>query len=617
MNLLTRLHILPPPDRRFGFWRTVLLYLLAVIVMLVLSNTALSGMIGGDLLRNVVSLLLALPSLLVPLLWNRSAVKAGAPGFLAVWASRIRAIASVAFVFGTALALILAVENRRAASAWKALETDLKSRGEPLRFTDLAGPPIPPEQNFAEHPLMAGILSYTETNDARGLPTFRWTWTGQKKQRELSDALRFPEIPTPETKEGKKLRRTGPDLVALSEVLKTGTNMYRTSVTDPVTGDSSLTNKLFNLPIPPPDMAPAQAVLFVLEAKRPLFDQIAEAARRPGSRFDIRYDDGPNALLPHLALHKAMAVQLRTRIAARIGTGDAKGAMEDIDTILRLAEKLDGDPTMISYLVRVAVQTIAVSGFWEGATAHAWSDAQLAEFQRRFDGIRQRDPLVRAFRGERLFGKTAFEMLREGRLDYGMLAGNDGESDPRVGMVRLFPSSWLLQNQIHHTRLLDGVTSILLKADPERCVASAEVGRGMNDLEDAFFVGKGKGFMPYRILADMLTPALARTHVKADRMLTVTRLASAAAALERHRLATGSYPKALAELAPRFAATVPTDPMTGQPFGYRLEGDGTFTLYGMGPNKKDDNGVFEAKSGGGDLDWVWPPARLTEERRLF
>ena len=59
MNLLTRLHILPPPDRRFGFWRTVLLYLLAVIVMLVLCNTVLSGLLDGDLQRNVASLLLA------------------------------------------------------------------------------------------------------------------------------------------------------------------------------------------------------------------------------------------------------------------------------------------------------------------------------------------------------------------------------------------------------------------------------------------------------------------------------------------------------------------------------------------------------------------------------
>jgi hypothetical protein len=615
MNLLTRLHLLPPSGRRFGFWRTVLVYLATVLGLLVVSSLLLTGLLESNPQRLAASFLFALPSLLVPLLWNRSAVKAGAPGFLTVWASRIRAVASIAFVLGTVFALVFAIENRRAAKAWQNLEADLKSRGEPLRFIEMVGPAIPPELNFADHPLMAGILSYAETNDARGKRVFRWT--GQKKQQELTEALRFPEIPSPETKEGKKLRRTGPDLVALSEVLKAGTNMYRTSVTDPVTGDSGLTNKRFNLPIPPADMPPAQAVLFVLEAKRAFFDQIADAARRPGCRYDIRYDDGPNALLPYLAFHKSMAVQLRTRIAARIGTGDSKGAMEDIDTILRLAEKLDGDPILINYLVRVAVQTIGVSGFWEGAAAHAWSDAQLVEFQKRFDGIRQRDPLVRAFRAERLFGKTAFEMMREGRLGSEMLEGPNGESDPQVAMIRLFPSCWLLQNQIHHTRLLDGVTSILLKVDPERCVASAEIGQGMNDLEDAFFVGKGKGFMPYRILADMLTPALARTHVKADRVLTVTRLASAVAALERHRLATGSYPKALTELAPRFAATVPTDPMTAQPFGYRLETDGTFTLYGVGPNKKDDNGVFEAKIGGGDLDWVWPPASPTEERRLF
>jgi hypothetical protein len=615
MNLLARLHLLPPPDRRFGFWRTVLVYLLAVLAMLVFSNVLLSGLLEGDPQRLVASLLLALPSLLVPFLWNRAAVQAGAPGFLAVWASRIRAVASVAFVSGTVLALVLAVENRRAAKAWRETEADLKSRGEPLGFAELVGPPIPAEQNFAEHPLMAGILSYAVTNDPRGLRVYRWT--GQKRQQELTEALRFPEIPAPETKEGKKLRRTGPDLVALAEVLKTGTNMYRTSVTDPVTGDSSLTNKLFNLPIPPPEMSPAQAVLFALEGKRPVFDQIADAARRPGCQYDIRYDDGPNALLPHLALHKSMAVQLRTRIAARIATGDTTGAAEDIETIFRLAEKLDGDPTLISYLVRVAVQTIGISGFWDGATAHAWSDAQLVAFQKRLDGIRQKDGLVRAFRGERLFGKTAFEMMRQGRLDLETLGGEGGGSEPNFSAVRLMPKAWLLQNQVHHSRLLDGVTAALLKADPDRCVAADGSGTQVANFEDVFLPGKVGGFRPYRILADMLTPAMARVHVKADRTLTAARLASAVGALERHRLATGAYPASLAGLAPRFASSVPVDPMDGKPFHYRRNDDGSFTLYGVGPNKADDGGVSEVKGGGSDLDWVWPPANPTEDRRLF
>ena len=618
MKLLQQLHLLPADGRRFGFWRTVLLLGAVQALLHVVLAAAAGETLDSFPARFLTAFLVSLPGLAVPFLWNRAAVKAGAPDFWAVWRGPARKTAAFAVALVTLLALVYAIENRRAAKAWQALEADLKSRGEPIRFLDLAGPPIPPERNFAEHPLFAGILSYAETNDARGLRVFRWT--GHGKQQELQDALRFPEVPSPEGKEDKRLRRTGPDLVALADLLKTGTNQYRTTVTDPVSGESRTTNRSFGLPVPPPDMPPGKAVLFAMEAKRAIFDQIADAVRRPDSRFGIRYDDGPNAILPHLALQKSMAVQLRTRAFARIADKDTQGAMEDIDTILRLAEKLDGDPTLISYLVRVAIQTLAVSAFWDGATAHAWSDAQLVEFQKRFDGIQQKDGLIRALRGERLFGKTAFEMMRENRLDLDMMMGSpDGENDPKIAMVRLLPKSWMLQNQIQHTRLMDGVVSILLQADPNRCIAAGPVGQGMEDLEDAFFIGKGKGFPPYRILADMLVPALAKSHVKADRMLTVTRLASAVAALERHHLATGSYPRSLAELAPRFAASVPTDPMTGQPFGYRLEADGTFALYGLGPNKKDDGGVFAKKggSGGDDLDWVWPPARPTEERRLF
>jgi hypothetical protein len=114
----------------------------------------------------------------------------------------------------------------------------------------------------------------------------------------------------------------------------------------------------------------------------------------------------------------------------------------------------------------------------------------------------------------------------------------------------------------------------------------------------------------------MLLPALAQVHIRADRSLTTARLAMAVAALERHRLANGGYPKTLADLVPRFLPAVPIDPMDGQPLRYRLNADGSFTLYGVGPNHADDNGVFESKQGQ-DLDWVWPPNHPTEERRLF
>jgi hypothetical protein len=50
---------------------------------------------------------------------------------------------------------------------------------------------------------------------------------------------------------------------------------------------------------------------------------------------------------------------------------------------------------------------------------------------------------------------------------------------------------------------------------------------------------------------------------------------------------------------------------------YRLNADGSFTLYGVGPNHADDGGIMAAKTATQDLDWVWPLYHPTEERRLF
>jgi len=58
------------------------------------------------------------------------------------------------------------------------------------------------------------------------------------------------------------------------------------------------------------------------------------------------------------------------------------------------------------------------------------------------------------------------------------------------------------------------------------------------------------------------------------RALLLARLAAAACALERHRLARGSYPATLAELAPAFFNAVPLDTFTGQPLGYTRTPDG-------------------------------------------
>jgi hypothetical protein len=295
---------------------------------------------------------------------------------------------------------------------------------------------------------------------------------------------------------------------------------------------------------------------------------------------------------------------------------DTAGAAEDIDTILRLAELTGEDPTLIGYLVRVAIQSIAFSAFWDGTAQHAWSDTQLAAFQQRFEGLKQRDSLVKAFRGERLFGKTTFELMREGRLDPDTLGAMESDESGNSFGWGLVPRAWLLQNQAYYSSLMVQVVDALQRCDPERGIATKGSIWETERIDQTLFDTAGRRFHPYRIFTHLLLPALAKVHAKADRSLTTSRLAITVAGLERHRLATGRYPKALGELVPRFVAKVPLDPMDGQPLRYRLNADGSFTVYGVGTNHADDNGVFESQQGQ-DLDWVWPPNHPTEERRLF
>jgi len=612
MNWLQRLRLLPTQDRRFGFWRSLLVSLLtgltlSAIVIRVSEEDAVSTRLG-------LCFALSLPGWLAPLFWNRRAMAAGAPGFWTVWGRFLKRIGLAVVILVALISLAFVIEGIRAAWAWQAVEAHLKQRGEPLNFEELVGPRVPDAQNFARHPLMDGLLSHTATNDAKGRPTFQWT--GQRKIAELQEALRFPEPPSDEPKSGKRLRRTGPDLESLASLLKTGTHREKRTVYDPGRTEPRETNDLVHLPIPPAGMPTAQAVLYAFEGRRAVLDQITEATRRPRAQYDLRYADGPNALLPHLAIHKSMAGKLRTRSAARVAAGDTAGAAEDIDTILRLAELTGEDPTLIGYLVRVAIQSIAFSAFWDGTAQHAWSDAQLAAFQQRFEGLKQRDSLVKAFRGERLFGKTTFELMREGRLDPDTLGAMESDESGNSFGWGLVPRAWLLQNQAYHSKVLDQVVGALQRCDPERGIAAKGSIWETERVEQTVFDTANRRFHPYRILTHMLLPGLAKVHAKADRSLTTSRLAITVAGLERHRLATGSYPKALGDLVPKWVPAVPLDPMDGQPLRYRLNGDGSFTVYGVGPNHTDDNGVFESQQGQ-DLDWAWPPSHPTEERRLF
>jgi hypothetical protein len=78
-----------------------------------------------------------------------------------------------------------------------------------------------------------------------------------------------------------------------------------------------------------------------------------------------------------------------------------------------------------------------------------------------------------------------------------------------------------------------------------------------------------------------------------DRAATQLELTKLGFALAAYRAEKGSYPAKLADLTPKYVATVPKDPFNDQDLHYTQQGEG-YLLYSVGVNGKDDGGKGQA-----------------------
>jgi hypothetical protein len=99
------------------------------------------------------------------------------------------------------------------------------------------------------------------------------------------------------------------------------------------------------------------------------------------------------------------------------------------------------------------------------------------------------------------------------------------------------------------------------------------------------------------------------------RRLTQHEMVKTVIAMKRHELRHGEWPARLAALTPAFLPAIPRDFMDGQELRYRLQSDGSFTLYSVATDGRDDGGdpspvssdqYLRDNSEWGGRDWVWP-----------
>jgi len=92
-----------------------------------------------------------------------------------------------------------------------------------------------------------------------------------------------------------------------------------------------------------------------------------------------------------------------------------------------------------------------------------------------------------------------------------------------------------------------------------------------------------------------------------------------AIALKRFHLRYGQCPDKLELLVPEFCSPLPADWMDGKPIKYRRNEDGSYTLYSVGQDGKDEGGDLRLSEQTRSKDWwfrrdyVWPAPATPEE----
>jgi hypothetical protein len=489
-------------------------------------------------------------------------------------------------VIATLAAILVTEENWRGKHVWETYKQTAEARGERFEWAAFAPTNVPDDQNFFRAPMVAGELKseLAENPDGGGQ---RGSNPASRKYFNIyrGDSKLWP------TNGGNWQKGKLTDLGQWQ-------NYFRKFAATP----AGQTN---GFPVSAQPQSPATDVLLALSAFNPALEELRQASLRPVARLPLNYDNGfedVGTLMPGLATEKRWAQFLQLRSLADLQADQGAAALEDVKLLLRLTDTLRSQPFLISHLVRIAMQAIALQPIYEGLAQHRWNDAQLVDLEA---ALGEKDYLADfqfSMRGELTCAISAIEIMRRTR-EMTSYSGEGDASQMVTNSLRWSPSAFFYQNELAFCQMYEQFVLPLVDLT-NRTVSIAACRTA-----EAAYKEQAKHWSFYKILARMTFPAYSKAVNKFVLIQSQVDLARVACALERFRLAHGNYPDTLDALTPSFIAPLPHDVINGQPLHYRRTDDGQFVLYSVGWDEKDDGGqIFLTKGGSVDQkkgDWVW------------
>ena len=296
-------------------------------------------------------------------------------------------------------------------------------------------------------------------------------------------------------------------------------------------------------------------------------------------------------LLPEIQFFRDAARILSVSARHQASIGEIPAALRDVSSIMRMSLHASSEPILISGLVGLSIDGIAVDVLIDILPFIDADDLVLFKRNDIHNFLSTPPSLTKSIYGEEAFGLTIFSIFGTGDFEQWQVASllmddlhvpdsfyqQNSFLNPTLAAYRifLFPQDLAVYQQTMHT--YQGVA----ESSDSYAVKQTTLKR----IEDDLSSGRPKGF-----ITAYLIPAISKAveNVEKARMRHTTALVAIAAT--EFRIAHGSLPENADALFPDFFPVLPKDAFLEKSrIRYLNKNDGV-AIYSVGPNGKDDGG---------------------------
>jgi hypothetical protein len=316
--------------------------------------------------------------------------------------------------------------------------------------------------------------------------------------------------------------------------------------------------------------------------------------------------------------------------------GKVTDACADIRSLLAMANGQAGEPIQLSQKVRMVLAQIGAAGTWELLQETEISENDLKLLQQDWESLEFIKPVERAYLMERVLASRSLEHYRE-NPDEGWAWVEHRNALDKMWCQNQWRYFWSYTDEKRALQIYQVLVDATRTAETNHSYKSAKLftttdftrlGLPKPEIRDDFFrMDIDEWEMRWLVSEDAyLSFSLLRRGLATE---TARDMVITAIALKRYQLLHRQLPSKLQELIPALLTTVPIDWMDGQPLHYRPKAGGTFLLYSVGENGKDDGGNPSPEKGGAHdggssywqnpyaLDRVWPQPATPEEIQQY